>query len=158
MFAVDLFTARNHKKLSFLQEGILMGQKFGSFALIAGGLLILVGLALVPAALGQRQEDETILGFAICAVAFGSLACAAGFYVKARALQGANTTGLVPAKKTGGGCDLCRNETPVIHCRVHHLHICASCLTDHYDFRACVYIPSTRRQAPQKLAARAAKA
>ena len=158
MFAVDPFTPRNHKKLSFLQEGIVMGHKLGSFALIAGGFLLLLGVSLVPAALAQHQQDETILGAGICAIAFGALSCAAGFYVKARALQSGNKAGMVAPRKSAGGCDLCRAETPVIHCRVHHLHICANCLTDHYDFRACVYIPSTRRQAPQKLAARAAKA
>jgi hypothetical protein len=158
MFAVDPFTARNHKKLSFLQEGIVMGQKLGNFALIAGGCFLLIGVSLFPAALAQRQQDESILGAGICAIAFGALSCAAGFYVKARALQRGSPAGFAPAKKSSGGCDLCRAEAPVIHCRVHHLHICAGCLTEHYDFRTCVYIPSTRRQTPQKPAARAAKA
>jgi hypothetical protein len=42
---------------------------------------------------------------------------------------------------------------------VHEIHLCGNCLGDHYDFRSCAYVPSTRRTAPSKPAARfAAKA
>jgi len=36
---------------------------------------------------------------------------------------------------------------PVIHCKVHQVHMCAECLGQHYDFRTCSYVPSTRRPA-----------
>jgi hypothetical protein len=134
-----------------------MGQKFGSFALVSGCSLMLIGLALVPAALAQH-EDETILGGAICAFAFGAFAAAAGFYLKARMLNGTAPRGVATPQKQRGGCEVCKSEAPVIHCRVHNLHMCGNCLPRHYDFRSCVYVPSTRRSNPLKPAARAARA
>ena len=135
-----------------------MGQKLGSFALILGSLLMLLGVLLVPAALGQHR-DESILGAGICAFSFGALLCGAGFYLKARTLQAALPAGIaLTQQKTRGGCDLCRSEVPAVLCRVHNLHICGGCLSDHYDFRSCVYVPSTRRAAASKPAARAARA
>jgi hypothetical protein len=158
MFTVESFRAGKTKKLSFLQEGILMGQKLGSVALICGCFLMLLGLSFIPAALGQHQE-QTIMGVGMCAFAFGALLAAAGFYVKARTLQSTSSPGIKPQQKNrGGGCDLCGTEPPAIHCRVHHLHICGDCLAQHYDFRSCVYVPSTRRPASAKPAARAARA
>jgi hypothetical protein len=62
------------------------------------------------------------------------------------------------AKRSRGGCDLCGTEAPVVNCRVHQMHLCGECLGQHYDFRSCVYVPSTRRQMAIKGMARAAKA
>jgi hypothetical protein len=81
----------------------------------------------------------------------GALAGAAGIYLKALVL-GSKALLNAPAPEAAnlnrhprGACDLCRKETPVVHCKVHQFHLCASCLAEHYDFRACVYVPSTRR-------------
>jgi len=135
-----------------------MGQKFGGLALVAGCFLMLLGLSFVPAAFAQHQ-DETILGAGICTFSFGAFAAAAGMYLKNRAFESMAVPGpVVHQPKSRGGCDMCKAETPVIHCRVHHLHICAQCLAKHYDFRSCVYVPSTRRSTPARPAARAAKA
>jgi hypothetical protein len=157
MFTVESFPVGKKQKPSFLQEGVLMGQKLGGVALIFGGFMMLLGLSFIPAALAQHQ-DETILGSGICAFAFGAFISAAGFYVKTRALQGASSPGIKPQQKVRGGCDLCGTDIPAILCRVHHLHICGNCLAQHYDFRSCVYVPSTRRPAPAKASARAARA
>jgi len=135
-----------------------MGQKLGSVALICGGFMMLLGLSFIPAALAQQHQDETILGAGICAFAFGALLASAGFYVKARALQNTSSPGAKTQQKVRGGCDLYGSELPAVLCRVHHLHICGSCLAQHYDFRSCVYVPSTRRPAPAKPNARAARA
>ena len=134
-----------------------MGQKLGSTLLVVGAFLLLLGISFVPAALLQHH-DETILGAGICAISFGALSCAAGFYLKARAFESSARPGSAALHKVRGGCDLCRGEAPVVHCRVHQLHICGTCLATHYDFRSCVYIPSTRRGASTRLTARAAKA
>jgi hypothetical protein len=165
MFAVERLTEVQRRKKtrpSFLAEGIAMGSKLGSVAIIFGSALILLGLAFVPAALTQKQ-DQTILGAGICLISFGALCVGAGFYLKARLLESTAAAGSAKQqpKPVRGGCDLCGSESPVIHCRVHQLHICGDCVTHHYDFRSCVYIPSTRRPAPAKplsKAARAAKA
>ena len=134
-----------------------MGQKLSSFALVCGSLLMLVGLCFVPAALGENK-DEGILGAGICAFAFGALIAAGGLYLKARVANAAGPAGALNAAPKHGGCELCATESPVIHCRVHGLHICGSCLGQHYDFRSCVYVPSTRRPAAARANARAARA
>jgi hypothetical protein len=157
MFTVESFPVDKKQKPSFLQEGVLMGQKLGAVALIFGGFMMLLGLSFIPAALAQHQ-DETILGAGICAFAFGAFISAAGFYVKTRALQGTSSPGIKPQQKVRGGCDLCGTDIPAVLCRVHHVHICGNCLAQHYDFRSCVYVPSTRRPAPAKSSARAARA
>lgn len=135
-----------------------MGQKLSSFALICGSSLMLLGLCFVPAALGENK-DEAILGAGICAFAFGALLAASGLYLKAKVAAGDPAGALNGAPKpVRGGCDLCETESPVIHCRVHGLHICGNCLGQHYDFRACVYVPSTRRPSATTAKARAARA
>jgi hypothetical protein len=158
---VELFPTHNKKKLSFLQEGILMGRTLSGWAIIAGCFLMFLGLCFLPAALG-RHRDDAILGAGICVFAVGTLISAAGLYLKALVLQSAATLpgGAKPQpKQIRGGCDLCGTESPVIHCRVHQLHLCGNCVAKHYDFRSCVYVPSTRRNAPAKAVAKfAAKA
>jgi len=149
---MDPISVGNKKTPAFFEEGVLMGQKLGSTALVCGAIFILLGVCFVPAAFSERH-DQTILGVGICAIAFGSLLAAAGFYLKARALQAYGGPRAAPHQRSRGGCALCKSETPVVLCRVHNVHICGACLAEHYDFRSCVYIPSTRRQT-----ARAAKA
>jgi hypothetical protein len=144
-------------KNPFFQEGILMGNKLSSFATICGGFLILLGLSFLPAAISNK--DQAILGAGICAIAFGAMSIAAGLYAKARLLQNTPAAaGKSRPEPIRGGCDLCGTNSPVIHCRVHLLHICGDCVGEHYDFRSCVYIPSTRRSAPAKAQARTARA
>lgn len=134
-----------------------MGSKLSSFAIIAGCFLILLGLSLLPAAFSNK--DQTILGAGICCVAFGAMCISGGLYLKAKSLQKvAAAGGPKPQTSARGGCDLCGTDSPVINCRVHQIHICGECVGRHYDFRSCVYVPSTRRSAPAKPAARAARA
>jgi hypothetical protein len=134
--------------------------KMSSWVTIAGFFLMLLGLCFLPASLGNHP-DEGVLGAGFSIFCLGALTSAAGIYFKARALQsGAASPGYTPTpKRVRGGCGLCGTETPVIHCRVHEMHLCGNCLSNHYDFRSCAYVPSTRRTAPAKPAARfAAKA
>ena len=136
-----------------------MGGKLSSAVIVFGGAFILLGLSFLPAAF-SHDHDQTILGAALCAVSFGFLSIATGFYLKTRLLQNAAAagSGKTQGKSVRGGCDLCGTESPVIHCRVHQLHICGDCVTAHYDFRSCVYIPSTRRPAAAKPLAKGARA
>jgi|SRR5215813_11350749 len=133
--------------------------KAGGWLIAIGCFAMLVGLTFLSAALGAHP-DESIRGLGICLFALGAFIGACGFYVKAQATQ----SGAPPAstqktpKRVRGGCDLCGSETPVIHCRVHDIHVCGNCLADHYDFRSCAYVPSTRRTAGSRAARFAAKA
>jgi hypothetical protein len=146
----------NKKKTPLLEEGTRMGKKASGWALIAGSFLMVTGLCFLPAALGAHP-DPAILGAGVCVFAFGALVAAGGFYLKARILQGGAPAGPAQPKRVRGGCDLCGTDSPVINCRVHQVHLCGECLGEHYDFRSCVYVPSTRRTTTKPLA-RAAKA
>jgi hypothetical protein len=136
-----------------------MGKKISSVGIFFGCCLMFVGLCFLPAALGNHP-DPAILGGGICLFAFGALMASGGTYLKAVALQGSTPAGpaKVPAKRSRGGCDLCGTESPVVNCRVHQVHLCGDCVSKHYDFRSCVYVPSTRRTASSKPLAKAAKA
>jgi hypothetical protein len=134
-----------------------MGKASG-WVVTGGSLLMLLGLCFLPAAFGA-QQDPSMLAAGLSIFSFGSLTLSGGIYMKARGLQAAPATAAKPqAKKSRGGCEICGLETPVIHCRVHGVHLCGDCVSAHYDFRSCAYVPSTRRPAPAKPAARAAKA
>lgn len=141
------------------EEGILMGQKVSGWAIISGCVLMLIGVCFLPAALGAHPDPEILAG-GVGVFAMGTLVAAGGLYLKARAIRAgvAADPGKPQSKRVRGGCDLCGTDSPVVNCRVHQLHLCGSCLGEHYDFRSCVYVPSTRRTAPAKALARAAKA
>lgn len=127
----------------------IMPSRTGNWMVAVGALLGFAGLCVLPAAMGNRA-DSGLLGLGASIFALGMLIVAGGMYLKAVAMQGklggapekpaANST-----KRPRGGCDLCHTEMPVIHCKVHQFHLCGTCLAEHYDFRACVYVPSTRR-------------
>lgn len=110
-----------------------------------GGFAMFLALCLVPAMLGDHS-DESLMSAGASLFSFGALAMATGFYLKARSLQGTAGAGGPTAgvRRVRGGCDLCKGDAPVIHCKVHQLHLCPACLAEHYDFRSCAYVPSTR--------------
>ena len=125
-----------------------MATKTGNWTMAVGGVIVFMGLCFLPEAFGN-DADRTILGAGFVVMSLGLLTISAGFYVKARNLQG-------PTEPAGGSpntrrnrakaiCDQCGQDEPVIQCRVHQLHLCADCLGKHYDFRSCAYVPSTRR-------------
>ncbi len=143
-------------KSVYLQEGIVMGQKVSGSAIVLGCLMMFGGMCFLPAALGSKP-DPVALGAGTALFAVGALMIASGIYLKARVLQASGPVEpKAQPKRSRGGCDLCGTEAPVVNCKVHQMHMCGECLGQHYDFRSCVYVPSTRRQAAPK--ARAAKA
>jgi hypothetical protein len=129
-----------------------MATKTGTWLMAIGSFIAFIGLCFVPAAFGP-DPDRTMLGAGTMVIAMGLLLIASGFYIKARNLE----TAAAPASTPASGkrarksiCDRCAENEPVIQCRVHQLHLCADCLSKHYDFRSCAYVPSTRRGAPAK--------
>jgi hypothetical protein len=126
--------------------------------MVVGVVGAFIGLCVLPSALGDHQ-DGNLLSVAALLFSLGALSISVGFYMKARFLQKDVRSGKPePPRKIRGGCDLCRNEPPVIQCKVHQLHLCATCLTGHYDVRSCVYVPSLRRPATKNGKNTAAKA
>lgn len=138
-----------------------MASRAGNWMMVVGGVGAFIGLCVLPAALGDHQEDN-LLGAAALFFSLGALSVAAGFYLKARTLQTNVSSGkpesATAPRKIRGGCDLCGTEPPVIQCKVHQLHLCATCLTGHYDVRSCAYVPSLRRPATRNGKNTAAKA
>lgn len=125
-----------------------MSSKASSWLAAAGSIMMLLALCFLPAALRDRS-DTNIRGMGICLFSAGSLIASLGTYFKAWALR----SGIVAAKaapeatakrKPRGGCDLCGTETPVVLCTVHQIHVCGTCLAQHYDQRSCAYVPSKR--------------
>jgi hypothetical protein len=127
----------------------IMPSRVGNWMIAVGILVALIGLCVLPAAFGDRG-DNNLLGVAGTLFGMGALAAAAGFFLNGQALHSKDASGApskasANARKPRGACDLCRTEMPVVNCKVHQLHLCGKCLAEHYDFRSCVYVPSTRR-------------
>lgn len=131
-----------------------MTSRTGNLMIGAGAVAVLIGILVLPAALGEHV-DTSLLTLGACGVSLGSMIAALGIYLKARATQSLDGSGASsaesknPARRVRGGCDVCHGDMPVIHCKVHQVHLCPDCLGQHYDFRSCAYVPSTRRMAPK---------
>lgn len=122
-----------------------MSSKAGTWIVVVGALVMVGGLCILPAALGEHTDNNLIVAGA-GVFSMGALILATGMYLKARALHATapEQTEAAP-KRVRGGCDLCGTETPVVQCKVHQLHLCGNCLAQHYDYRSCAYVPSSRR-------------
>lgn len=126
-----------------------MATQLGNWAIGLGGIVLFIGLCVLPAAFGTNP-DPALIPVGACLFSLGAILIAAGIYVKARSIQALNTAAAVvqsPAalRKNRGGCDLCGTEAPAVFCKIHQLHLCGSCLTQHYDLRSCIYVPTSRR-------------
>jgi hypothetical protein len=125
-----------------------MSSKAATWIIAAGAVLMAIGLCFLPAALGERPDTD-LLEVGACLFSLGALIIAAGMYTKARMVQMEIASGEPRKEPTSnqrvrGGCDLCGTEAPVVQCKVHQLHLCGSCLAQHYDVRSCAYVPTTR--------------
>ena len=131
------------------QKALKMSSTTGTWMIAVGALAAAIGLLMLPAALGEHA-DASLLLMGACGLSLGSMIAASGIYLKARALQssGGSVRGTAEPKdstrRVRGGCDVCHGDLPVIHCKVHQVHLCGNCLGRHYDFRTCAYAPSTR--------------
>lgn len=123
----------------------MTSSKISTVLIWAGSLGIFLSLCILPAAF-EKNADSAAMGLAGAIFCFGAMMIAMGLYVKARFLQEQQPQRTLVAEKANaqrrGGCSLCGTETPVIHCKVHQLELCGNCLTRHYDYRSCQYIPS----------------
>jgi hypothetical protein len=131
-----------------------MSPRTGNWIIAAGAVAVLMGMLVLPAALSQPVETSLLI-LGACGVSLGSLIAAVGIYVKFRTMQAEDRPGASSAesrnsgRRVRGGCDICHGDMPVIHCKVHQVHLCPDCLGQHYDFRSCAYVPSTRRTVPK---------
>ena len=139
-----------------------MQSKTGNWMMAIGAAIVFLGLCILPAGLGENG-DKNLLGAGAAVLSLGILAIASGIYLKAYALQSKPDNKSVEGNARSGrpirgGCDHCQETAPVIQCKVHQQHLCGTCLAEHYDFRSCVYAPSTRRAGTvRSMAARTGK-
>jgi hypothetical protein len=151
MFAVVAYPGLWREILPLAKRYGPMSSRAGNLIIAAGVVVLLVGLIVLPAALGEHP-DTSLLALGACGVSLGSITAASGIYIKARAMQptggsetsSSSATSKSSARRVRGGCDICHGDLPVIHCKVHQVHLCPDCLGQHYDFRTCTYAPSTR--------------
>jgi hypothetical protein len=134
-----------------------MSSKLGGWLVLLGGVIALVGLIILPAAT-RNGSDRNLLGVGMSVFAMGALTIAVGVYAKAKDLQESAKPGKAVEVEKKGGCDRCHAEAPAIQCKVHQQHLCDTCLAAHYDFRSCVYVPSTRRNTIKSAKTMAARA
>ena len=126
-----------------------MQSRTGNWMMAMGAIISVVGLSIMPAGLGANSADRNMLGLGATIFSMGALSIALGIYLKALGLKTSPGKKQADSAAAGrplrGGCDRCQTEMPVIQCKVHQQHLCGSCQAEHYDFRSCVYAPSTRR-------------
>jgi hypothetical protein len=126
-----------------------MSSRTGNLMIAAGAVALLMGLITLPAALGEHV-DTSLLTLGACGVSLGSMIAAGGVFLRARSMASSGNSAASSAeskassRRVRGGCDVCHGDMPVIHCKVHQVHLCPECLARHYDVRSCTYIPSTR--------------
>lgn len=122
--------------------------KLGNWMIGLGLVAVIGGLCSLAGAFGEHPDADLLLvGMALFST--GSLMAAGGIYLKARALpsNAPSATAEVAGspQRIRGGCDLCGSETPVVRCKVHQLGLCGRCLGQHYDYRSCVFVPSSHK-------------
>ena len=135
-----------------------MSWKTANWIIAGGAVLMFIGLCFLPGALGEHP-DADMLEIGACQFSLGALIVAVGIYAKARSVQAAIASGdMSPTsnQRVRGGCDLCGTEAPAVQCKVHQLHLCGSCLAQHYDVRSCAYVPTSRTSSNKTAKAMAA--
>jgi hypothetical protein len=129
-----------------------MATKIGTWLIRIGCGIAFLGLCGFVAAF-EPNRDKTLMNAGIMVLSTGMMLLAGGLYVKARTLPEDLARGASPSRRgRKANCDSCGKNEPVIQCRVHQVHLCGDCLSSHYDFRACAYVPSTRRSGTKSAA------
>ena len=123
-----------------------MATKIATWMIGIGGCISFLGFCAFPAAF-EPNPDKTLLSAGLTVMSTCMMLVSGGLYLKAGVIRQGATSGAAAQTKRGrkANCDRCGKNEPVIQCRVHQVHLCGGCLGDHYDFRACAYVPSTRR-------------
>ncbi len=138
-----------------------MSQKAINWTIVLGCFVSFIGLLFIPTALTAHSGDSSLLGGGMALFSVGVLMIGGSLYFKAKALgaqlNDPSMSMMLSGKlRKGVVCDLCRKNVPVVQCTMHKLGLCAHCMSEHYESRACVYVPSVRK--PVNKAARGARA
>jgi hypothetical protein len=124
--------------------------KIGSWLIGIGCCFALAGLCFLPAGFGLHP-DNALLAAGAMLFSMGMVLAASGFYVKARSFSpakpatgNANANIKTDRKGTRKVCTLCSKQEAVIQCRPHEAQLCGQCVSKHYDYKSCTYIPMPR--------------
>jgi hypothetical protein len=137
---------------NYRRRGSIVTDKILKMGAVAGVLLAFAGLLAIPGALNSETRDQELLGTALAFFGMGALIIALSLYFQARALQARinadpNLLAALNATKRKGTCDSCKSAAPLIHCTMHRVYLCGTCLVQHYETRGCVYVPAVRKTA-----------
>ena len=140
-----------------------MSQKIPNWTIVLGCFVSFIGLLFIPTALTARSGDTSLLGGGMALFSIGVLMIGGSMYFKAKALgvqlnDTSMTTMLSVKVRKGVVCDACRKSVPVVQCTMHKMSLCAHCMTEHYESRACVYVPAVRKPANKARGAHASRA
>jgi hypothetical protein len=129
-----------------------MPAKLWNWLIALGALVSIAGLIFFPAALTEPARDEALLAAGGAMVGVGALMIAISFYFKASAIReeiaaSPQLSAMLAGKRLKASCDTCKEGAAVITCSMHKKALCGNCLAQHYDSRACVYLPAARRSA-----------
>ena len=129
-----------------------MATKIGAWLIRIGGCIAFLGLCGFLASF-EPNRDKTLMDAGMMVLSTGMMLVAGGLYIKARAFPDTVTSNPSLIKRSRkANCERCGKNEPVIQCRVHQVHLCGDCLGNHYDFRSCAYVPSTRRSTAKAVA------
>jgi hypothetical protein len=120
----------------------------GKIMVVFGIILILGGLAFLPAGFGP-DGDPSVMAGGMGVFSLGSLATGLGLYLNARQLR-AGGAEKKPEKKAAPAfklppCEACEETQQVFVCANHGSALCASCMHTHFDPRSCLLTPASRR-------------
>lgn len=138
-----------------------MSQKILTGLIAVGILIAFIGMLFIPAAFnGKETTNDNLMGGGLAIFALGALMISAGLYAKGRVLRAKieSDPNMMALLNNGKKCDVCHSAGPVVQCTMHRVVLCSVCLNQHYDNRACVYVPASRRLASRAARASAARA
>jgi hypothetical protein len=111
-------------------------------AVLAGVILIVMGVLAFASTIGRPAEDTT-RNVSLLLVSFGSMWVALVFYLEARKLraeyQPPSPPVAVAPKRTFALCAVCGLPTASLWCTTHTIKICPECLPQHDDPKRCLY-------------------
>jgi len=127
-----------------------MSEKAWNWLVVVGALVAFIGVLFFPAALSGPAKDEGLIGAGGALLGVGTLIMGTSLYFKAKAIRAEIDSNpllsaMLAGKKTKVSCDSCQQGAAVILCSMHKKVLCGDCLAEHYESRACVYVPAGRR-------------
>jgi len=120
----------------------------GKIMIVLGVILILGGLAFLPAGFGP-DGDPAVMAGGMGVFSLGSLATGLGLYLNARQLRSGGAEKKPEKKKDAAiklpPCEACEEAPQVMICANHGAALCASCMHTHFDAKACLLTPASRQ-------------